>query len=766
MLPVLPRHVLILRYLGSVIISITLNTDLAYTSYNMEKDTVELTGTSASKTWSVFMERRAWLCQNRKVWPDVINYLKCFVETRNPMDRCIYQRSTDEFGCTFKKIKGFELVYLYQQDDDAEVVSLSVHCLYSIKISFTSFRFVAKHTSSYLKINVDGQSTTYEGYRYPWSIGSKQSSAQFTFVGKCDKISCASILYDIVDKMTNTHVNFQFNSQVTTHGWGYDLINIFHIVVEMLYRVQIQSVSYSSCNLILYDGPNELFPRSLHTVGANHTNSITASTFQVLVKLDRLGHTNISTIRYGNIHIYKSEMNLRTDEIVAMTFNNLTRCESAHTRARSCVYLVHSKPDMYVKLSIKNLKVKGDYSGSHLGAGFVVFNVYGANIFKVTEFYESFLNTAGVNITSSGIAMYVVIFSYSIYGSITTEAELSTVSCPGVHIDHYGKFELPYHQHVTRTGFQFRLQLISILRNTTCLEIQILPLITKRKRNDYYIIVEDSQTSLQINFHQIATSGGSWGFPRQIVGHYYNIFSSSINGHWFVSYLGVFKMIVARLPIWVKKSIVVIGIQQRNCHVPCGDIMPLSKNMLISCNICSTYYLSSLGDATQGRKDINPLHFHQINISLFTCEKLTLTMNSRISNLMSLGVYYNKTLRIKCAWSVNIPLLDNAKCEAALPLNTVIDDRYSYIGKPKSYTGDVFKIWRNFAYIMMSLKASWNFAAEICRSIGGFLLTIHSQSEYIFISSEFIKVHNVWLTYIGIKKRCVSANWDTSIFNK
>ena len=764
-------NICILCCLYYVVVTVLSNINVAHTLYRMEKDSMELTGSSPPKAWLIFMERRAWLCLPRltkdgQASHDLFSYWSCFVEASILKHKCIYKPDwfICYYCCTFLKTKEFELFYMFQQFSDLSSLSISVHTLFSIKISINNFRFGRKPTSPYMTVTVDGVSASYKGYRYPWIILSKHSRAHLLFVGKCDEIYCATIIYDVVDKLTNKHVDLRTPSYVRTYTWGYDLIDIFHIVVEMLYRVQIQYVGCNSCTFIHYDGPNELFPRSMHKGKEYHMN-ITASTFQVLIKLARLRQNDIGTIRYGNVPVYKSEIDLRNKNMTSVTFDNFTQCGSVQNTARSCVYFIRSTPDMYVKLSVKNLKVNGDYSGSPFGAGFVVFSIYETSIFKVTEFYDSFANSVDVNITSSGNTMYVVIFSYSVYGQITTEAVFSMVSCPGINIDQYGKSELPYHQYIRRSGIEFYLQLNSIVKNTTCLNIQILPLLIKNFKHHYHIIVKDFHTALQVDFHQTAMSGGAWGFRREIVGHYYNIHSRKRNGLWSESYLGVYKSIVVRILHWVRNSINVIEIQQRNCHMPCGDIMPLSKNMMVSCNICSTFYLSSLTDTKHIKKNINPINFHKIDISLFTCEKLNIIIDSFRGTLMSLVVYYNITLRVKCAWSVQIPLSANVKCEAALPINTVNADILSHMGRPTSYPGEAFKIWRKFAYIFMSPKtSSWDFAAEKCRIIGGYLLTIHSQSEYTFIAREFIQRHNMWVTYIGMRKRCVfgrSKNIDT-----
>ena len=230
--------------------------------------------------------------------------------------------------------------------------------------------------------------------------------------------------------------------------------------------------------LLIYDGPNELFPRiSKMMAEFAQLDYFIAFTFQIFVKMAYLEQRNIIMMYYD--HIYVAHNIKASDSLVSINFHNDTLCGKLFTHAQACVDDISSKPGTYVSISIGRLNINGEYSGSHLGAGLVVFNSVEEKKLKLTEFYVSIppAISVRVNITSNGNSMIVDIYAYSLLATISVDAMITSGLCKGIFAED-NLLSPPSLPVARRRVSTTDINITTILKDNSCIEMHFMD--TKR----------------------------------------------------------------------------------------------------------------------------------------------------------------------------------------------------------------------------------------------------------------------------------------------
>ena len=723
-------------------------------AFPIERDVAELTRVSPLKRWIVFMERVIKVC----LYDIKIRYTTDF---------------TDILWCMTKKnvvlgihgqYSGWTTIRMYPNILHSEgYLRLQIFVHHQFNLNVTVIYYFEKydlHKPGELYLMISGKRCN--RLLYPFTFMSSGNSIEFAFPPDID-ISLG-IEYSIAQRLNLTHYH-----QMKTNGmyflWGYFLATFFRIHVDMRAILALNYISCLRCKLIVYDGPTGKQPVIMNNGGTGRYQRIMASTFQVFVVLIEDVHRQEIAITYAPIYINTTVYDLSKKDNVEITFDNRTRCHGHSLSARLCVFVFYTSDSNTIRFSLNYLQFSGKYSGNQYAAGIVFFNHFNGTTEKLVELNSGLgsYKTSEFDIIGTGSKMYVSVFEYMLFASITLRFSMSMTNCIPVlvgdnHISYsgyitpvYGKWNVfqinQSSQALLEHNICYKFQFIHIKRSGYMLEFIFPGIIRMLFMIDYITLhqnVRNKRCSVDMKGprHQSYWLYSSTFVKKGIVS--INSFSVKLCGPLQYTYLQIIT-----LPCTIPCPVLAQGNQ---CYP--GDIEPSvwwGDNVNITCDICKNFYIFCKD--VRMSSSILPL----IRIKSNICKYAGVQIGTEDPSLLEVTLTFNRNdlLFVISAFTTETNInIGSTLCVVEIPVHTiklVTPNIHQEITKRVVKTYE----WGGALYhsVHQHIKVSWEAAASYCQESEAFLLTIHSRAEYLFVKETFLKTYNIVVLYVGVKRK-------------
>ena len=185
-------------------------------------------------------------------------------------------------------------------------------------------------------------------------------------------------------------------------------------------------------------------------------------------------------------------------------------------------------------------------------------------------------------------------------------------------------------------------------------------------------------------------------------------------------------------------------------HVQANELWEDSAN--ITCDVCNNVYMFCKNIHLRSKS--LPL----IRIISKVCKYAILQMWTYDLGQFSAMVTFSRNdfLSATSAFTTDTDIfLDISSCVAEIPI------RVTKLVKPNAHRETTRHVktfqWGGALYhsVRLKFKVSWETAAFYCQESGAFLLTIHSQAEYLFLRETFLKTYGVLVLYVGVKRKVI-----------
>ena len=712
---------------------------------SVDREVREISGTvPAIKSWLIFMERRVLECgQNGYGMLSPFNFLSCLSNEGNRKEKCLYYR--EDIGCGIVE-RGGNVLHLKTSYARRPVhLRVDVNRIFSLKLSFTKLHLcsneqMAFYCTNYMDLRIANKSERYTTDRLPWTIISKYTSAIIS-VNSRDYGLHIEFEYSIAEKS-----NHEYTSTYGTYDphRNYLQMEIVHIAVETIYRIHVEISRCFRCNIIAHDGPHEIFPTILRKrIGPRGFASFSTSAHYSLVFMTKETISDTTAIRYSaELVVYTTYTLNRPTQLV---FDNNTRCNGNTNQVRSCVFKIRAPDDSNVKVTLTELRVKGEYEGNDFAAGFVVYNVMGGQPEKVGELLKAYwyFPLHGIPFTSTESTMYVVIFAYSVCASIFAKAATTSERCNGIFV----RLNRP----TTTTILHFdNSTSIECFRVQTMYFSQWKSVLTElniRINPDTIVLVDFSKVILYedrslCRFNLFDDMQDTLGIKSEKTDY--------------ESYYGNITNIAWECPF--HSNIVITEIKRASCVLPCRLLFITKgfEHSNLSCNPCYFKYLGGLDSTLISMSEINRKTFIDLYIYSSNCvtvDLLFLIDPTSCSKYITIDIDRNQTFSMDS--QLGVSLLYESRCMIRLPRH-VPSTKFCLNSKPQTRRVPTSLIRREILYrVMLSNRfLSWSYTARECQKCGGSLLVVHSQMEYQQVE-YLMNMFAIGLVYIGWKRKVI-----------
>ena len=688
------------------------------------------------------MERRVLVCgQNGYGLLSPFNFLSCLSNEGNRKEKCVYYR--ENVGCGIVERGGNILRIKTYYTKRPLHLQVDVNQIFSLKLSFTKLHICSNQRTisycmNYMDLRIGNKSERYTTDHLPWTIISKQTSAIIS-VNSRNYGMHIEFEYSITEKS-----NLEYTSRYGTydsHG-SYFQMEIVHIAVETIYRIRVEISRCFHCNIIAHDGPHEIFPTILRKrIGPRGFASFFTSAHYSLVFMTKETFSDTTVIRYdAELFVYTTFTLSRPTQLV---FDNNTRCNDNTNKVRSCVFKIRAPDDSNVKVTLAELRVKGEYEGHDFAAGFVVYNVVRGQPEKVIELLKAYryFPLHGIPFTSTESTMYVVIFAYSVCASIFAQAVTTVARCNGIFVGLNRPTATDIVHFDNSTSIKcFWVQTMYFSRRKsvlTKLNIRINPdirvfvdfrkvVLYKDKSRCRYNLFDDMQDTLSIKSEKT---------------DYKSHFGNIRNIAWECSF---------------HSNIVITEIKPASCILPCRLLFFTKDNehSTLSCNPCRFKYLGGLGSTLISMAEINRKTFIDLYIYSSYCVKVDLRFlidPASSSKCITIDINRNQTFSMDS--QLGVGLLYESRCMIRLPRHVLSTEVYMN-SKPQTRRDTTNLIQGEILYrVMLSDRfLSWTYTARECQKCGGSLLVVHNQMQYQQIEYLMNKFA-IGVIYIGWKRK-------------
>ena len=744
--------------------------------FPLEQDVAEMTGVSLSKSWMVFMEKRVQTCVLGLSRHRMIGLLKCLAP-KSATQLCFYKRNhfikgRKKFSYCVLALMEPNILKVYSLFEYYRSITIKVHKMFDINITVSLFRYVHQDirrenrlSDVYMEIILNGSKHQYRGTRYPWSFIHTHHSLSIRFVRF--RYHEVNLEYSILKRGV-----FREYSQLSLFAFSYILerywMNYVHIRVDRRTRVALKLLPCLPCKIITYDGPNELLPTILRiSKGMVKTKELIASTFQVFVVVIQVGKTSAMGLTYKPVYHSKS-FNYTKGTYKDIAFDNNTNCGGRCTLVRSCVYEIRSLNPLNFQLSIRNLFFNGIYRGSEF-AGFLLLADDGESTEAICEFYDIFaVDPYELNITVTGTHLYVVIYSYSVYGLLSVDVFISATECVGYFLDRSSWTHAPFLESRNLPKIRYVLDWTSFNNETRvfCIKVHLLQLVYfNQKKYQPYLEYEfslETNTPVMVILDYRTLLGipetYTFGVFPFVAGIYH---TDQISYHRNANYAHA-RYLTTNLAMKIleyrKFRFYAIAIQSSPCVVN-DNWLGLGKHQLQNrvINICDKYYVTCKSRWLYPR----PSSTIQIQFHPQDTQGIFLYLRG-FDAQFELRIYGNRTILIPefkgSPIRITIP-----KCKERDPIEisrqSVTVFRSDVLGG-RHFKNSVIKtkFWkgRGYTYISNLGYISLNKAAAICHSGFGYMLTVDTADEYEFIKEGFLSGSVNHVLYVGARWKVTS----------
>ena len=713
-----------------------------YAAFPLERDVADFTGIVPAKRWTVFMEQRAKTCFNEiqhNVYHSLIDAVRCMTKMQRA-SKCTYQSSTYNLICpNILKVRAIR---------HRVPIRIIVHRQFSINITILGIPDGMEVT---LKDN--RHVYFYRGPMYPFTFTNPDNSiytshSHYTYIE-----------YSVVQSFNVTHFQ-QIRATLMYFKWSNSLITSFHIQVDIAGRVILNVILCLRCKAIVYDGPNERLPVIMKFNGTDKNQKVEASTFQVFfVVIESQQH--LETLTYAPIYRSTAVFNLSNVEHKTLNFNNATYCAGHSMFSRQCVFTFYTYNWKTIRFSLTDLQLLGDYQGTKLVAGIVLFNYFHGKREKICEIIKHFetSKTKYVDLIGTGNKMDVVVFVYFVFASLSMKFVMASTNCNTllIHVN-----SISYTRYIssvdhTRRYFEIKKSAQEIFQSNGCLRIQ-----STSSKYSFQFSLPRSVPVLVTTMRSIYL----WNMGCRIIpmSPNYLVYKPHYASK---SEILIMTSIELDCTIW-HSDIQIIDIKLLPCKVPCtclqGRLCPSFErirwpNDNNTCDICQSAHIYSYHSSFM----IKPNVSIDMRIKSNTCLRVTLWIRDNKLDQFespSFGINLNRSITIKVPYFTLVHLcMKTENCAVEIPLTAMPSPSplaLQYVTRRVPLAKFMAKTayWRGSLYRRFSeaYSVSWDKAAKSCQQAGQFLLTIHSLDEFDFIKKTFLQPHDTLMLFVGIKR--------------
>ena len=744
--------------LGILIVSCSLHFHLTYAAFPLERDVVEFAGILPIKRWIVFMEKVLRTCFNeikRDVSHSLTDAVRCMAKMQYT-SKCLYGR----WGCKLDLIQPNILKHDWA-GPNRPIIQFVVHQQFSINITILGL-----FCDSQITLEDDtGNMYIYKAPIYPFTFINPDNTIAFQNPNGNGLIVNE---YGVVQRFNVTHFH-QIRATLMYFRWSYNLITCFHIQVDVTARLMLDVISCLRCQLIVYDGPNEMLPIIMKFNDTDKNQKVEASTFQVFfVVIGNQQH--LETLTYAPIYRSTTVFNLSNVEHQKLHFNNATYCKGHSMVSRQCVFTFYTYNWETIRFSLTDLQLMGRYQGTRLGAGIVLINTFHGKREKMIEIlthYNWLGDNINVDLIGTGSRMDVVVFVYSVFASLSMEFVMAATSCNvllglGNSIS-YTRYI--YSVDDTRRIFEIEKSALEIFQSNGCLRIQSLT-----SNYSFQFSFPQSVPALVTTMYSISIPIP--GCPIDVISpndfvykldSLYNeiLTVTSINVNCTTWVYGSKNIEINLLPC----KLLCTCLQPRRC--PSFEMIrrPNDKN---ACDICQFAHVHSYHLLTRIKPNISV----DIRKKSNTCLDAYLWIGSKFGvkdePYITINLNRRNTIKVPNFNSAHLCMGAN-KCSFEIPLTAIHSLSELALLKrrssPRARVMAKTAYWRGSFYRRLSCcyphRVTWNKAAKSCQEAGQFLLTIHSMDEFDFVKETFLEPHDTLILYVGIKREVTYLNQAT-----
>ena len=710
---------------------------------SMEREFGEITNpVPVYKSWFVFVERRVMMCsRNENNMISAFSFLGCLSSEGNRKEKCVYQKihrcEIVERGGNFLHLKPLQSHRLLH-------LRVDVNRIFSLNVSFTKLHFCMELKSrcmNYMDLSIGNKSERYTKDRLPWTIISKHTSAMMSVNSRVVGLHI-ELEYSITETLNQDYISWY--GPYYSHRYNFQMERVL-IVVETIYRIHVEISPCFRCKIIAHDGPHEIFPTILHKrISPAGFTSFSTSAHYSLVFMTNQTLLNTTVVRYTAVFVVYTTFTTTLSRSTQLVFDNNTRCNDNTDQVRSCVFEIHAKGHSNVKLTLKEIKVKGEYAGNDFAAGFVVYNFVGGKLEKVHELVVSQRYSALYELpfTSTESTIYVVIFAYSVCASIFAQAVATAEECSGLFVRMDRPTNTPSVHFDNSTNIKcFRVQTMFLSRwksGLSKLSLNIYPGVTVLVDLRKVLVYRDWSPRCHFDlFSQF---------------RYTMIVKSEKEGS--QSYHGnITKVDWECNPA---TTLMITEIKTASCVLPCRLLFSNKRfeHSSLSCNVCHFKYLGGSSSAYITSMKINRTAFIDLHIYSSHCVTVNLLFfidPTSKNNGITVDVNRNHTFNM--ASQLGVVMLYEYRCMIRIPKHA-LSTEYHTLSKPEAWGEPANFINGEYLYrIMFSDQVlSWTHTAKECHKYGGSLLVIHNQVEYHQVEHLMHKFV-IGVLYIGWKRK-------------
>ena len=402
---------------------------ISQAAFPLEQDVRELVKISQPKRWIAFMERKASRCLNDTKTNSptgLINALRCMFD-KGTFNRCLI--TLLEGSCVL--IHEYPNILKFIEEDDylsQKIIHVFIHRQFNVNVTMVrcSIPTVLWNNLRYDTMYFVIAEKKFRGPHPPVTIIILHNSLKIQFnIGQSYN---TVIEYDVVQNLNVTY-HPKMTENALYFPWGDFLVKCFQIKVDVKARLSLEIIKCVSCKILVYDGPNEKLPIIMKIRKIRQAQRVVGSTFQVYVVITGNDYQKKSRIVYAPIYSKTAVFNISKNEPHEISFDNHTHCYGHSFSARLCVYKYYTAHSEKMRFTLIDLSFKGSYQGSGFEAGVFVFNQFGETVAKLMKFNKNLPLLGNTDFEIIGTKIYVAIFVYSVYASLSLKFSMSKADC-------------------------------------------------------------------------------------------------------------------------------------------------------------------------------------------------------------------------------------------------------------------------------------------------------------------------------------------------
>ena len=746
--------------------------------FPLERDVAKMTGLSLSKTWMIFMEKRAWACGNnlsRQRSSALMDFFICLTFRNNTSKVCL--ETPWDYRCSLRFEEPNIIRSFSGRESLYRTINIKVHQQFHINGTVSRFRYVTyrkidetklRLSENFMELILNGSKHRYSGNHYPWSFLNAHHSLSILFNFFHDHE--VNLEYNIIQKEAHLEYIWLSGKSLSYTNERYR-INCVYIRVDVRARVALTFLSCLSCKSITYDGPNELLPVILNISKSLMTPiKLLTSTFQALIVVIHEHETSTMCNMSYQASYRSQNINFTKETHKNLIFDNSTNCDGYSFQVRSCVHVISSSVKFNFQLSIKKLSFYGIYRGSSFAAGMLVLTDNGKSVETICELYDSiFLDEHNeFNITITGTRLYVVMYAYTVYAHLSVNLIISASECVAYFVTKYSWLYVPFDKspNQDKTYTMNSTKFIDYA-NGFCMKIYLIQVevMESSQYSDIYhfLLHVPMPIMITLNVRKLSVLSEMNPNAEYHVGEYFGLYhltEGPINkpNYDYVKYVGT------AWDIWVnarKSMYYEIVFQSVSCLIP-RQWLGLGNNLSLNntVNICENYYI------TCRSSDVYLKSNATVYIQLLSEHTEGINVAVVGDQFIFLVIFSNITIKTSTTWLArqHFKVIRRAglTCQenyvAVVSMSSLLPLSRAYTGYFNSDREYKTQFWKGRRYMLQNKDhwmVSWETASKDCLANNDYLLTVNSEDEYNFIHEAFLSDASSIVLFIGMRWKVI-----------